>query len=1225
MALDIDEYDCTKKRKRKTIRCIKKLLVNEKVEVRSVEDGFLGSWHLGTVIASDKRGRRHVKYDHLLVEDESDNLVDIVGVSPTIDGIGYGISSDCSYRGRIRPLPPPLEFKKWGLPYGLCVDVNHNEAWWEGVIFDHEDGSEERKIFFPDLGDEMATGIDALRITQDWDELTEVWQRRGTWYFLELIEEYEQENYLTVSIKQIWYDVREKNGFRKIKEWTSSGRALWKKLVLEVINDNLKIIANSVLQVLGFPGSLEQETRLLDFSKPACDVNMYPEVDRGVTYAVVPVEDPVNSDVMSLMSVPPQSLLALPLNPDRVSGDDCIVNSKRCPSMNANMTEQKPKRSTRRGAGIWLPAGPDIVPGGQFCPQAVNKYMVKSNRQLQEDVRKHLIHLGWDIHYTIDRDRGIRRLRYTSPLGKCYFSLHQVCLDLMEPTAEFLSSNSQDDQRCLPVSPDDLLVLPFDQPQHNLDPGNSPLAVVSSHSDVIVVEPEYCPQAVVDWYEAGFKCKEGKFNDRDLILKAKKHLSALGWVFTYYKVRGRPGTQYRSPRGRVYYSLRRACKACLNEGVFGNDGSACRPLEITEFHSNTVPVNFPSKNRSSESSCVSQSKELVEVGRLQLRGTSKHKRKRKDNLWYAQNTVPPKSKHGKATKGLIAIKDDTGGSELTSVLRSTKRVQQVVAHRSSNQPRTVLSWLIDNDVILPREKVYYHCRKDQQPMAEGRITRKGIECSCCRKYYTLNSFEAHAGSSYHRSSANIFLEDGRSLLDCQRQLRNKMRNLKAETHDRLGSWHQGENDHICSVCHYGGELILCDQCPSSFHKGCLGLKDVPDGDWFCPSCCCHICGESKFKKHLGQSMENRVLSCHQCEHKYHLGCLQNRVPNKLEYSPTDNWFCSKSCEEVCLGLRKLLGNPLPVGVDNLTWTLMKSVQFDNPELDASDIEALTESYSKLHVALTVMHECFEPVREPCTGRDLVKDVIFSRGSELNRLNFRGFYTVLLERKEELISVATVRIYGEEVAEVPLVATRLKYRRLGMCRILMNELETKLMGLGVKRLVLPAVPSVLNTWTTSFGFSKMTDSERLQFVDYTFLDFQDTIMCQKLLLRISSAELSLSKECQPTLCDDADRSGDHIDLDGSSAVSEVFQAEQLEESGNVDQGLLETSAGDGICSCQGQIHLDDDVGDPPSHLLCEPCLRNTSPGCSVEDANSQKEKWGGNIKCYKRRNKSVCGN
>lgn len=62
-----------------------------------------------------------------------------------------------------------------------------------------------------------------------------------------------------------------------------------------------------------------------------------------------------------------------------------------------------------------------------------------------------------------------------------------------------------------------------------------------------------------------------------------------------------------------------------------------------------------------------------------------------------------------------------------------------------------------------------------------------------------------------------------------------------------------------------------------------------------------------------------------------------------------------------------------------------------------------------------------------------------------------------------------------------------------------------MELGVQRLILPAVPGVLNTWTRSFGFSKMTGSERLQFLDYTFLDFQDTVMCQKLLMKSPSPQ------------------------------------------------------------------------------------------------------------------------
>lgn len=75
-----------------------------------------------------------------------------------------------------------------------------------------------------------------------------------------------------------------------------------------------------------------------------------------------------------------------------------------------------------------------------------------------------------------------------------------------------------------------------------------------------------------------------------------------------------------------------------------------------------------------------------------------------------------------------------------------------------------------------------------------------------------------------------------------------------------------------------------------------------------------------------------------------------------------------------MGLHKILGKPIPVGVDNLTWTLLKPMTSDN-----HDIEAFTENYSKLNIALDVMHECFEPVKESRTRRDLVEDVIFSRG------------------------------------------------------------------------------------------------------------------------------------------------------------------------------------------------------------------------------------------------------
>jgi hypothetical protein len=40
----------------------------------------------------------------------------------------------------------------------------------------------------------------------------------------------------------------------------------------------------------------------------------------------------------------------------------------------------------------------------------------------------------------------------------------------------------------------------------------------------------------------------------------------------------------------------------------------------------------------------------------------------------------------------------------------------------------------------------------------------------------------------------------------------------------------------CVQCKDGGDLMCCDGCPAAYHPACLGLINVPDGSWFCPSC-----------------------------------------------------------------------------------------------------------------------------------------------------------------------------------------------------------------------------------------------------------------------------------------------------------------------------------------------------------------------------------------------------
>jgi hypothetical protein len=64
-------------------------------------------------------------------------------------------------------------------------------------------------------------------------------------------------------------------------------------------------------------------------------------------------------------------------------------------------------------------------------------------------------------------------------------------------------------------------------------------------------------------------------------------------------------------------------------------------------------------------------------------------------------------------------------------------------------------------------------------------------------------------------------------------------------------------------------------------------------------------------------------------------------------------------------------------------------------------------------------------------------------------DFQGMYTVMLYHKGKPVSVATMRVFGTFLAEMPLVATRECARREGHCRALMAAIETFLKGLKVR--------------------------------------------------------------------------------------------------------------------------------------------------------------------------------
>ena len=49
-----------------------------------------------------------------------------------------------------------------------------------------------------------------------------------------------------------------------------------------------------------------------------------------------------------------------------------------------------------------------------------------------------------------------------------------------------------------------------------------------------------------------------------------------------------------------------------------------------------------------------------------------------------------------------------------------------------------------------------------------------------------------------------------------------------------------EHQEFCSECRDGGDLICCENCPASYHLGCLDppLSQIPEGVWLCPRCGC---------------------------------------------------------------------------------------------------------------------------------------------------------------------------------------------------------------------------------------------------------------------------------------------------------------------------------------------------------------------------------------------------
>ncbi|XP_065861978.1 increased DNA methylation 1 [Euphorbia lathyris] len=449
--------------------------------------------------------------------------------------------------------------------------------------------------------------------------------------------------------------------------------------------------------------------------------------------------------------------------------------------------------------------------------------------------------------------------------------------------------------------------------------------------------------------------------------------------------------------------------------------------------------------------------------------------------------------------------------------------------------RTVLSWLVDNGVIDLNDVIQYRNPKDDSVIKDGLVTKDGIMCRCCSEVLSVSKFKNHAGFKPSRPCLNLFMESGKPLTLCQLQAWSDEYKLRKRRFVVVRADDDDENDDSCGLCGDVGELVCCDNCPSTFHQACLSTEEIPEGSWYCPNCTCWICGKLVKDKEATGSFG--ASKCSQCENKYHGTCWEKE--NISQELASDTWLCSGSCQEVYTGLTSRVGTINHIA-DGFCWILLRCINEDKKVPSAQRFALKAECNSKLAVALTIMEECFQSMVDSRTGIDMIPHVLYNWGSEFTRLNFHGFYTAVLEKDDVLLSVASIRIHGVTVAEMPLIATCSNYRRQGMCRRLITAIEEMLISLKVEKLVISAIPELVETWTEGFGFTPVSNDEKRSLNKINLMVFPGAVWLKKTLYNTNKAQVQLEIEKHPIeSLQQSDRScsGDDVSVEKEAELDE----------------------------------------------------------------------------------------
>ncbi|KAI3691608.1 hypothetical protein L6452_31405 [Arctium lappa] len=442
-----------------------------------------------------------------------------------------------------------------------------------------------------------------------------------------------------------------------------------------------------------------------------------------------------------------------------------------------------------------------------------------------------------------------------------------------------------------------------------------------------------------------------------------------------------------------------------------------------------------------------------------------------------------------------------GTSSSKSQRITTRRSKRLEIRNTSDETRksgTIFSWLIDSEIVPESATIYYTGPTTQAGFKKGTLERNGIFCTCCRCIFTIRDFQSHTGGrvyddSYDATGVDGIRGDG-SITPLSKCMESALQNQNEPEHH--GVKHvktKGSDgdiyDDACILCADGGNLICCEQCNSTFHAKCLGMQVVPDEPYYCAYCACRLCGMPVTKR------DSSCLTCSLCEKQYHVKCSKESV--RIDVNRFPRAFCEKSCRRIHEKLESKIGVRRELE-DGLSWTLLHRFDKEYSSYEVGASKRL-ESYCKLAVAFRILTACFEPIKDRHTRINMIRNVVYNCGSHYRRINFCGFFTAILEKGDEIIAVASIRVHGSNVAEIPFIATAEPHRNKGMCGKLLNGIESDLEDFGVRNVVIPSSSETIKVWNEKYGFNLLKDETKKEIMKLNTLMFHDCLRMQKTIV------------------------------------------------------------------------------------------------------------------------------